>query len=162
MRRTAFVRRLGLHSDVQANDRESLGNGNTILCFHGSPKSNMDMILSATPEKDLEHMLAGFRASIMAGGHTHVQMLRRYKDMTIIKSGSVGLPYERAVLFEGESRTKRDKVLNPPWAEYAVVSSHKGNLDIDLRRVPLDLNAVIQAALNTDMPHAEWWAANWR
>lgn len=56
-----------------------LGEGTTLLCFHGSPKSNTDIIVSTTSDEELERMLSGFHATVMAGGHTHVQMIRRYK-----------------------------------------------------------------------------------
>jgi predicted phosphodiesterase len=131
-----------------------LSDDTTLLCFHGSPRSNTDVILSRTPEEDLDRMLAGFRASIMAGGHTHMPMLRRHRETIIINPGSVGLPHERA--------WQTNEVRNPPWAEYALIDGISGKLSIELRRVPLDLNAVKQAALDSDMPHAEWWAGDWR
>lgn len=51
---------------------------------------------------------------------------------------------------------------DPPWAEYALVRWENGKLSIELRRMPLDVDAVIQAALTSGMPHAEWWAGEWR
>jgi predicted phosphodiesterase len=38
----------------------------TLLCFHGSPKSNRELLLSTTPEAELEKMLAGHTATVMA------------------------------------------------------------------------------------------------
>lgn len=131
-----------------------LGDEATLLCFHGSPQSNTDVIGSTTPEDDLEGMLAGFDAAVMAGGHTHVQMLRRYRDAVIVNPGSVGLPFEQA--------RHSDDVRNPAWAEYALVDVAAGNLSIAFRRAPVDVGAVIRAALDSDMPHAEWWAGDWR
>jgi len=51
---------------------------------------------------------------------------------------------------------------NPPWAEYAVLTCDRGRVDVDLRRVPVDLTAIRRALLASGMPHAEWWAAEWR
>ena len=130
-----------------------LDSGATLLCFHGSPQSNTHVIVSTTPEDDLERMLSGFSASVMAGGHTHTPMLRRYQDVTVINPGSVGLAFERA------RHTDRER--NPPWAEYALVNWENGYLSIELRRVPLDVAAVIRAALDSGMPHAEWWGGDW-
>jgi putative phosphoesterase len=158
---------------------EILLDGNTsLLCFHGSPRSNTEIIESTTPEEALDRMLAGFHATVMAGGHTHTQMLRRHRDTIIINPGSVGLPFERARIpdeqFNNEQqtiaalktivfeRTKTpEEVYNPSWAEYALVSSIDASLNIELRRVPLDIDAVVQAALDSGMPHSEWWVKDW-
>jgi predicted phosphodiesterase len=110
-------------------------------------------IVSTTPEDDLDRMLAGFSATVIAGGHTHVQKLRRHRDLIMINPGSVGLPFE-SVQETGQAR-------NPPWAEYTFVGVMNGNLSIELRRVPLDVSVVIRAALDSGMPHAEWWAGDW-
>ena len=131
----------------------SLGGGAALLAFHGSPRSNTDAILSTTSEEALERMLVGFNAAVMAGGHTHVPMLRRYRDALLVNPGSVGLPFEQP------ARTGRER--NPPWAEYALVRWVNGGLGVELRRVPVDAGAVIQAARDSDMPHAAWWAADW-
>lgn len=38
-------------------------------------------------------MLDGFAHPFLAGGHTHVPLVRRFHDQTIINPGSVGLPF---------------------------------------------------------------------
>jgi predicted phosphodiesterase len=130
-----------------------LGDGVTLLCYHGSPLSNTDVITSTTPDDELERMLAGFQATVMAGGHTHAQMLRRFGHVTLINPGSTGLPYER--------NPATGQVCHPPWAEYALVEWQNDAMAIEFRRAPFDLEALIQAALESDMPHAEWWIKNW-
>jgi putative phosphoesterase len=129
----------------------ALGGDAGLLCFHGSPRSCRDVILSTTPDEELEPMLSGFDATLMAGGHTHAQMVRRYRGQTLINPGSVGLPIERLPSVDR----------NPPWAEYALVSWQNGSLGVELRRVPIDVNRVVEAALNSGMPHAEWWTKDW-
>jgi predicted phosphodiesterase len=130
-----------------------LGDGADLLCFHGSPRSNADVIRSTTPDDDLAPMLSGFQATVMAGGHTHTQMLRRFRDVTLINPGSVGLP------FDHDSVT--GAVRNPAWAEYAVVRWQDGHLGVELRRVPFDLKALTRAVFDSGMPHAEWWIKDW-
>jgi len=129
------------------------GDDAPLLCFHGSPRSNTDVIVSTTSEEELERMLSGFSATVMAGGHTHVQILRRHRDMIFINPGSVGLPFERA--------RRTDQVRNPPWAEYGLVSWEHGCLNIELRRVPFDVDMMIRAARDSGMPHLEWWIQGW-
>ena len=130
-----------------------LGAEHTLLCFHGSPRSFHDIIRSTTAEDDLAGMLAGFSATVMAGGHTHEQMLRRYRETIIVNPGSVGLPFERG--------PGVDQVRNPPWAEYALVSQENGVLGIELRRVPIDVGTLVRTIRASGMPHAELLAQDW-
>jgi predicted phosphodiesterase len=130
-----------------------LGADDTLLCFHGSPKSNMDKILATTPVPELDEMLAGHSATVMAGGHTHVQMLRQHRGVAIVNPGSVGFPLEQ-MPFEGLPRYL-------PWAEYAILDWVDGVLGIELRRVPVDLDKVRQAALTSGMPRAAAWLELW-
>jgi predicted phosphodiesterase len=132
-----------------------LGDERTLLCFHGSPRSFHDRIVDTTPEVELMPMLAGHSATVLAGGHTHQQLLRRYRESILVNPGSVGLPFERAA---GEG----DQARNPPWAEYAVVSVECGALGVELRRVPLDLAAVMAAIRASGMPYAKEFARDWR
>jgi predicted phosphodiesterase len=129
-----------------------LGDQATLLCFHGSPQSYDDIIVATTPDDDLARMLGTPRATVLAGGHTHAQLLRRYQELVVLNPGSVGLP------FEYNSAGGR----NPPWAEYAVFGWAGGRLSVDLRRVPLDAGAVVQAILASGMPHAAWFATDWQ
>ncbi|MBI3658967.1 metallophosphoesterase family protein [Candidatus Acetothermia bacterium] len=133
----------------------SLDGKTHLLCFHGSPKSNREIIRSTTPDEELEKILSDFYVSIMAGGHTHTQMIRRFREAIVMNPGSVGLPYERP-------RAKKEEILNPPWAEYAIINYEKEKLGIELRRVPVDIQAIRQAALQSTMPDAAEWAAGWR
>ncbi|HEY0606467.1 MAG TPA: metallophosphoesterase family protein [Herpetosiphonaceae bacterium] len=130
-----------------------LGADTTLLCVHGSPRSNIERIESTTTDEQLGAILADESALVIASGHTHVQMLRRYHDRLLINPGSVGLAFER---------TAAGEIRNPPWGEYGLLSYQDGRLSIELRRVPLDLRAVTQAALDSDMPHVQEWIADWR
>jgi predicted phosphodiesterase len=130
----------------------SLGDDATLLCFHGSPHSTTDSLTATTPETTLARMLAGYSATVLAGGHTHLPFIRRYREGFLLNPGSVGLPY-------GASN---DGPRHPPWAEYAIVQWRAGRLSLELRRVPIDVDVVVQAVLGSGMPHAEWWASGWR
>jgi predicted phosphodiesterase len=124
-----------------------------LLCYHGSPRSCHDVISATTPEAEVEPMLDGRRATILAGGHWHFQMLRRYRDMILLNPGSAGLAYD--VLDD-------DTVRVPPRAEYALVRSDGTRLAIDLRRVPYDRDATLRAMFARGMPHAHWWSGAWQ
>jgi putative phosphoesterase len=122
----------------------ALENDTSILFFHGSPQSNTDVILGTTPETDLARLIGNFRATVMAGGHTHTQMLRRFKEMMIINPGSVGMPIERTGL-----------------SEYALVESRDGRLSVEFKRVPFNVNALVRLARESGMPQFDWWAGAW-
>jgi putative phosphoesterase len=128
-----------------------MGEDHTLLCYHGSPHANTDFIGPTTPEEELKIKLAGYQAEVMAGGHTHQQMLRRYQGSLLINPGSVGLPYQNV---DGQTH-------NPTWAEYALVSNDAGNLQVEFRRVPVDLAALTTAVRTSGMPNADWWLKDW-
>ncbi|MBF6589617.1 MAG: metallophosphoesterase family protein [Ktedonobacterales bacterium] len=131
----------------------SLGAAAAMLCFHGSPRSYNEILLATTPDDEVERILAGTHAAVLAGGHTHAQMLRRYRDLLLLNPGSVGLPMDRL--------PPAEPIRNPPRAEYALVSLERGHQRIELRLVPFDVAALLRAARASGMPHAEWWAAEW-
>lgn len=139
-----------IHS-FQPTVEVELDGGVSMLCFHGSPKALSDIIVDTTPEAELEGLLAGAEGTVMAGGHTHAQMLRRHGEVMLINPGSVGLPYQTS--------RATGEVRHPAWAEYAVVDANAGSLRVEFRRVPIDLTALVEAALSCGMPHAEWWVA---
>jgi putative phosphoesterase len=136
-----------------------LEGGNRLLCFHGSPRSNVEQIHAITPVAELDEMLDGNRAAVLAGGHTHVQLLRRHRDRVLVNPGSVGLPFDQNP-WTGE--VPQEQVRLAPWAEYAILTSRGAELSVELRRVPLDVAAMKAAALATDWPMAEAWAGQWR
>src|SRR5581483_9178635 len=65
-------------SSFQATINYPLARGKTLLAYHGSPRSFRERLLPTTSEEDLEQAFAGCKADIMVGGHTHMQMFRRY------------------------------------------------------------------------------------
>ncbi len=126
--------------------------GRTLLCYHGSPRSFDEIIGPTTTDGELDEMMADARADIFAGGHTHFQMYRRHRHAIVLNPGSVGMSYHRTLPF--------DDVGLAPWAEYAVVD--RDSLSITLRRVAYDKQLVADAIERSGMPHAAWFAAEWR
>jgi putative phosphoesterase len=123
-----------------------------VLCFHGSPKSYDDWIFATTPDEELRPMLDRVEQSVLVGGHTHVQMIRRYLETVIINPGSVGLPFR-----EWWPRPIRIS----PWAEWGILSGEDERLSMDLRRTPFDVDGFLQMSLSSGMPHADWWVKSW-
>lgn len=121
-----------------------LNGDSKLLLYHGSPRSHMEDLLATTPPEQLDEMLAGHEAVVLAGGHTHIQMLRQHRGMLIVNPGSVGLPFKEYV--GGATPT----IL--AHAEYAIVHARDGAVDVNLRRVPLDKHALVAAFDRSDMP----------
>jgi putative phosphoesterase len=122
-----------------------LENG-TLFLFHGSPRSHMEDLLAETPPERVDELLAGHRATVMAGGHTHIQMLRQHRGILLVNPGSLGMPFREYVA--GRAPT----VL--PWAEYAVVESSAGGVSVSLRRVALDGKKLRGALHGSSLPLA--------
>jgi putative phosphoesterase len=154
-----WARRLLSSEDVafmqsfQPSVRLTLDDHLDLLCFHGSPRSNEEVILATTPEDQLDAMVDGADATIMIGGHTHVQMVRRYRHGIIANAGSVGRPRNPV--------TGPERYRIPPWAEYALVSGTGGAISVELRRLPLDIESMSHAAARTDFPYVEEWITRW-
>lgn len=128
----------------------SLSDTISLLCFHGSPLSFIDQILSTTPEENIEKYINGQTAALYAGGHTHIQMLRRYGEKMIINAGSIGNAFEYSFRPGAVPRLL-------PWAEYALISVEKDSVTAHLRRVPYDTQKTIEKATQTGIPSMEWW-----
>jgi len=126
----------------------------SLLCFHGSPRSFNDLLLAVTPSDEVERLLQGQCAAVMAGGHTHVQMLRRHRQVLIVNAGSVGLPMAE-MPFTGEPRFL-------PYAEYALVDYQPARMSVDLRQVQYDCEQTKAAALALGLPYAEAWVRRWQ
>ena len=80
----AFVRTFVPTLDVP------LENGSRALCFHGSPRSFSEWIFATTPDDEIGQMFDGQLAPVLVGGHTHLQMLRRFGQSVLVNPGSVG------------------------------------------------------------------------
>jgi predicted phosphodiesterase len=115
-----------------------LGEHTTLLAFHGAPRSHMQDLLCTTPAAELDAHLDGFAATVMAGGHTHVQMLRQHRGTLLVNPGSVGSPFREFV--SGGAPTLGD------WAEYAIVGGEGGDVTVELHRVQLERKALHAAA----------------
>lgn len=132
-----------------------LGDGRDLLCCHGSPRSYDEVIAATTPDDDLAAIIGGDDAAIVVGGHTHIQLLRRHEARLIVNVGSVGLP--------GVGPGTPDLPVNRDvaWAEYGIIDTSGAGVSIDLRRLPLDLVAILADARAAAMPEYAWWRGLW-
>ncbi|MEA2594754.1 MAG: hypothetical protein QOF01_1223 [Thermomicrobiales bacterium] len=141
--------------DMPATIEIPLGSGLTLLAFHASPISLDDVIAATTPAAELDAMLSGRSTDVFAGGHTHVQLLRRFNQAHIVNPGSVGLP--------GVGPGDPDLSVNErvDWAEYAVIDVSESGVTVELHRLRLDVPRMVATAAASGMPHVDWWASKW-
>jgi putative phosphoesterase len=125
-----------------------------VLCYHGSPRSNVEAIHATTPDETLDSYFEGQSARIMIGGHTHQAFLRRHRHHWVINPGSIGLPFEW--------NPQRNQMINPARAEYALLTWQAGQWSVDLRAIPFDLEAYITSVHQSGMPYADWLLSDWQ
>jgi predicted phosphodiesterase len=134
-------------SRFQSTIKMDLSKTKCLLCFHGSPRSYDDNILSTMADTELQELLGNDLSCIYAGGHVHSQLLRRIGDTFYLRPGSVGRGYDRN---RGEADFRLD-----PWAEYAVLTATATQLSIEFRRIPLDVEKLRSIWAKTGRPDAE-------
>jgi putative phosphoesterase len=129
-----------------------LGADAKMLCFHGSPHSFNDWVFATTPDDDIAKMFEGVDAALLVGGHTHLQLLRRFGHSLIVNPGSVGQPF---------SQWWPQPIRVAHWAEYGIVELDGESSRVELRRVPFDVDALLRVFATSGMPHAQWWIDSW-
>jgi predicted phosphodiesterase len=132
-----------------------LGAKRMLHAFHGSPTSFDDIVLPHLEEDDFRRLLGPAAADVLAGGHVHLQWLRRYGESTFVNPGSVGLAYDHAQADDEDLRV--DAI-----AEYARIDVEGDTLQIAFRRVPFGRDAVLAAIDASGMPHADHLRAAYR
>jgi len=128
--------------------------GTALSVFHGSPRSHMEDLLATTPAELLDQALGERRATVMAGGHTHIQMLRQHRGTLLVNPGSLGLPFE--------SYASGGPPVVLPHAEYATVEAAGGAASVALHRVPLDRAALLTQAEGWDNPLRDYLVGQYK
>jgi predicted phosphodiesterase len=131
----------------------SLSSDTSLLCYHGSPRSNEELIYPITTSETLDEYFAGQDAQILVGGHTHVQMTRQHRRRLLLNPGSVGMPCE----FPKPGQDQRYL----RWAEYAILEANDSKLTTTLYRLPVDFEYLAQTARASGLPDVEFWISNW-
>jgi predicted phosphodiesterase len=131
-----------------------IGGGRELLAFHGSPDSYDDVILPHLEEDEFRRLLGTPSSDLLAGGHVHLQWLRRYGESTFVNPGSVGLSYDHV--------QPDDDLRLDAFAAYARIEVADDTIEIAFRRVPFERNAVLAAVEASRMPHADSTIAQWR
>lgn len=118
-----------------------------LLCFHGSPASFDDILLPTTPYATFLGYLQAYDARWFAGGHTHLQQVRRVGAGFFLNPGSVGRVYNNELPDGGAHRE--------PWAEYAILTATGDAVSLEFRRVPLAMPELVAILRASGHPFAE-------
>ncbi len=128
------------HRDLLASFAERLiveieGLGQVLFC-HGSPRSDEEIVTTATTEGRLQGILTGVDQGLIVCGHTHAQFDRRVGAKRMVNAGSVGMPYQ-------------GKPVGAFWLLLGVGG-------ISLRRSDYDLDRTVRQIRATGYPDAEY------
>ena len=107
------------------------GIGRTLFC-HGSPRDDNEILTRVSSEDRVREALGGVTASLVVGGHTHVQYERTVGRQRMVNAGSVGMPYE-----------------DTPGARWALLGP-----DVTLMRTEYDLERAADTIRATAYPDA--------
>ena len=130
-----------------------LGVAGSLLCFHGTPRSFNEVLLPETPPDELRRGLNGSDATVMCGGHTHLQWTTTVDRRRFFNPGSVGLAYNRHMA--------REEFYFPAIAEFAVLTVVDADVRLEFCRVPFDVEALKEAIVSSGHPFAEQTAARY-
>jgi diadenosine tetraphosphatase ApaH/serine/threonine PP2A family protein phosphatase len=104
---------------------------------HASPESAWRSPAHTTSDAELESVYGPLGRPIAVYAHIHVPFIRNIAGLTVVNTGSVGLPYD------GDRR-----------AAYLLLD----DATPAIRRVEYDIDRELRALSDCDMPHANWIA----
>lgn len=147
----AYLGRLPLTAELPLAGRHSL------LCFHGSPRHNYDFILPDTRPSDIDELIGTSSASVLASGHSHQQMLRKHRDITLVNVGSVGRAPIRFPwpAWLPDARDLPDATAAGEYravAEYVVITATDQAISIEFRQLALDAEQIVAMVLESGIP----------
>jgi diadenosine tetraphosphatase ApaH/serine/threonine PP2A family protein phosphatase len=107
-----------------------------VQLVHGSPRKINEYLFEPRPDASLERLLDMTQADVLVCGHTHIPYHRILPSgRHVVNAGSVGKPKD-----------------GNPQACYVVLEVKDGNLIVNFKRVPYDVERAAQAIEASDMP----------
>jgi putative phosphoesterase len=113
--------------------------GKTILCVHGTPESNNDIIDSRRSDEEIKEIVKDVEEDIILCGHSHHSFYKEINGKKIINVGSVGLPFDGI-----------------PKASFIVLDIRKNKeMGIEFKRVDYDIESNLIIAEEKELPFIE-------
>ncbi len=113
--------------------------------YHAIPGNDETPLFPDTPEDEAHDFFLDREGWLGVGGHTHIQMDRKLRNWRAINVGSVGMPMD----VKGQ-------------AGWGLLTFENGAVQVELRRVPFDVEAVIAELGSVHFPSVEWSARRLR
>ena len=111
-----------------------------LIGFHAIPGDDESVSLRPdSPDEEAADALLDRGGRLALCGHTHLAMDRQVGGWRVINPGSVGLSFG-----------------NPGVAEWALLEWEDGELSVDLRRVPYDVDATLRSWEALGYPEMDW------
>jgi predicted phosphodiesterase len=108
-----------------------------VIGFHAIPGDDEPMSLRPnTPDEEAHDALLDREGRLAIAGHTHLRMDRQLGNWRVINPGSVGLSFSQSGM-----------------AEWALLTVENGDLHLDWRAVPFDIEATLADARSVGHPH---------
>jgi len=140
---------LNFLQSFQASLQIPFGSKDRLLCYHGSPQSNIKNILATTPESEMDQIFTQYASTLFAGGHTHIQMMRQHNGNLFINPGSVGMPFHH-------TPNQGEHPILLPFAEYAILYYFEENIEIKLHRISFDHAKYKKVINQSTLPIKDW------
>ncbi len=116
-----------------------------MIGYHAIPGNDETALFPDTPEEEARDFFIDREGAIGVGGHTHIQMDRMLGRWRAINVGSVGAPMD----VKGQ-------------ASWGLFTFENGKVEVDLRRVPFDPEAIVSELKGVGYPSVEWTAGRLR
>jgi predicted phosphodiesterase len=111
-----------------------------VIGFHAIPGNDEPMSLRPdTPDEEAADALLDRSGHMAIAGHTHKVMDRTLRNWRVINPGSIGLSFT-----------------DFHFAEWALINFENGEANVDFRRVPYDIQAVLADIEASGYPHPNW------
>ena len=110
-----------------------------VIGYHAVPGDDEPALMPDTPEEEARDFLLDREGRLAVGGHVHRQFDRDLGDWRVVNVGSVGMSADE-----------------PGFAQWGLFTFVDGDLTIDLRRVPYDVDAVISDLYAVGYPGTGW------
>jgi predicted phosphodiesterase len=118
----------------------------TVIGFHAVPGDDEPIALRPdSPDEEAADALLDREGRLALAGHTHARMDRTVGRWRVINPGSVGLSFTQVGM-----------------AEWALLTFNAGQVEVDLRAVPFDPDAVVARAVAAGYPLPEVLASRLR
>ncbi len=118
-----------------------------VIGYHGIPgDDDMASITPDSSEEEIADALLDREGRMGIGAHIHVQMDREVRGWRVINVGSIGVPFDA----------------NVGKAEYGIFTFENGDVQVDLRAISYDVEAVIADSRALGNPATDWLASKLR